>query len=80
VVHYQNGEKVVEYHLWTPEWTAMIEKSKFSSTNPHWPMAFDLLTKQLGRDVDGSLTGGYIGLQDHGNDVWFRNIKVEIMD
>jgi hypothetical protein len=22
---------------------------------------------------------GYIGLQDHGNDVWFRNIRLKIM-
>jgi hypothetical protein len=80
VVHYQNEEAVVEYHLWTPEWTAMIEKSKFSSTNPDWPMSFSLLTAQLGKDEAGNLVGGYIGLQDHGNDVWFRNLKVEILD
>ncbi len=79
VVHYQNEEPVVEYHLWTPEWAALLEKSKFSSTNPHWPMAFDLLNN-LGKDENGELVGGYIGLQDHGNDVWFRNLKVEIMD
>ena len=30
VVHYQNGENVLEYHLWTPEWQAMLDKSKFS--------------------------------------------------
>ncbi len=77
VVHYQNDEAVVEYHLWTPEWTALIEASKFSSNNPHWPMAFTLLTDQLGKDAEGNLVGGYIGLQDHGNDVWFRNLKVE---
>jgi len=22
---------------------------------------------------------GYIGLQDHGNDVWFRNIRLKIL-
>jgi hypothetical protein len=42
-------------------------------------MAFDLLNN-LGKDEAGNLVGGYIGLQDHGNDVWFRNLKVEIMD
>lgn len=80
VVHYQNGEPVVEYHLWTPEWTALIEASKFSSTNPYWPTAFELLTTRLGKDDQGNLVGGYIGLQDHGDDVWFRNLKVKILD
>ncbi|MBO5710292.1 MAG: DUF1080 domain-containing protein, partial [Rikenellaceae bacterium] len=23
---------------------------------------------------------GYIGFQDHGDDVWFRNIKVKVLD
>ena len=31
VVHGQNGQNVVEYHLWTPQWTEMLENSKFSS-------------------------------------------------
>lgn len=79
VVHYQNEQPVVEYHLWTPEWTSLIEKSKFAKGNPYWAQSFDLLNN-LGRDVDGSLQGGYIGFQDHGNDVWFRNIKVEVLD
>ena len=30
VVHYQNDVPVVEYHLWTPQWTEMLQKSKFS--------------------------------------------------
>jgi hypothetical protein len=79
VVHYQNEEAVVEYHLWTPEWTALIENSKFKTGNPYWADSANLLTN-LGKDVDGSLQGGYIGFQDHGNDVWFKNIKVEILD
>ncbi len=80
VFHYQNGETVVEYHLWTPEWTAMIEKSKFASNNPNWPKAFEYLTSKLGLDDAGNVEGGYILLQDHGDDVWFRNLKVEILD
>lgn len=79
VVHYQNGVPVVEYHLWTPEWNAMINKSKFAEGNPHWADSYELLTSKLGRDGE-ELVGGYIGLQDHGDDVWFRNIKVKVLD
>lgn len=61
VWHIQNGEVVVEYHLWTPEWNALVAGSKFPALNPDWA------------DV---ATEGYIGLQDHGDDVWFRNIKI----
>ena len=24
------GENVVEYHLWTPQWTELLQASKFS--------------------------------------------------
>ncbi|MDR1758091.1 MAG: DUF1080 domain-containing protein [Bacteroidales bacterium] len=73
VVHYQNGEKVLEYHLWTPQWTEMLQKSKFSETA--WPLAFELLNNCGGENHEG-----YIGLQDHGNDVWFRDIRVKLLD
>jgi hypothetical protein len=73
VVHGQNGQNVVEYHLWTPEWTEMLQKSKFSREK--WPLAFELLNNCGGPDREG-----YIGLQDHGNDVWFKNIKIKILD
>jgi hypothetical protein len=38
VIHKQNGEKVVEYHLWTPEWNEMIAGSKFPTywTSRSW--------------------------------------------
>ncbi len=73
VVHGQNGENVVEYHLWTPQWTEMLQASKFSEEK--WPLAFELLN-----NLGGSEREGYIGFQDHGDDVWFRNIKVKILD
>ena len=73
VVHGQNGENVVEYHLWTPQWTEMLQASKFSQEK--WPLAFELLNNCGGPEREG-----YIGFQDHGDDVWFRNIKVKILE
>jgi hypothetical protein len=61
VVHKQNGETVLEYHLWTPEWNELVKNSKFPGLNPDWAN----VPKE-----------GVIALQDHGNDVWFRNIKI----
>jgi hypothetical protein len=61
VTHTQNGVKVVEYTLWTPEWDAMVAKSKFKDF-PGW--------------TEGISKEGFIGLQDHGYPVWFRNIKI----
>lgn len=61
VVHTMNGENVVEYHLWTDDWKDMVSKSKFKD----WP------------NFVNTAEEGYIGLQDHGDDVWFRNIKIK---
>ncbi len=41
VVHFQNDVKVLEYHLWTQQWTDMLQASKFSEKD--WPLAFELL-------------------------------------
>ena len=30
--------------------------------------------------IGGEEKAGYIGLQDHGDDVWFRNIQIKILD
>lgn len=62
VWHYMNGEVVLEYHLWTPEWEEMVAGSKFPGLNPDWVNV---------------ASEGYIGLQDHGDDVWYRNIKIK---
>ena len=64
VVHTQNGQNVLEYHLWTDDWKEMIEESKFKN--------WDNFLNAGGEDKKG-----YIGLQDHGDDVWFRNIKIK---
>ena len=73
VVHGQNDANVLEYHLWTPKWTEMLQASKFSEEA--WPLAFELLNSCGGENHEG-----YIGLQDHGDDIWFRNIRVKIME
>lgn len=60
VIHKQNGEVVLEYHLGTPDWEEMVANSKFAK----FP--------EFGKYLEG-----YIGLQDHGNDVWFRNMMIK---
>ena len=61
VTHTQNRVEVVSYTLWTPEWDALVQKSKFKS--------FPGFTEGFSKE-------GFIGLQDHGYPVWFRNIKI----
>lgn len=73
VVHGQNDANVVEYHLWTQQWTDMLQASKFSEEK--WPLAFELLNNCGGENHEG-----YIGFQDHGDDVWFRNVRVKVLD
>ena len=72
VVHGQNDANVVEYHLWTDQWTQMLQASKFSQEK--WPLAFELLNNCGGENHEG-----YFGLQDHGDDVWYRNIRIKVM-
>ncbi|MFT3902836.1 MAG: DUF1080 domain-containing protein [Niabella sp.] len=61
VTHIQNGVEVVHYTLWTPEWDKMVQNSKFKN----FPGFQEGISKE-----------GYIGLQDHGYPIWFRNIKI----
>lgn len=63
VEHWLNGEKVVSYELWSPEWKAKVAASKFKA----WP-------------AYGIATSGLIALQDHGDDVAFKNIKIKVLE
>ena len=59
VEHWLNGIKIVEYHLETPEWEAMVAATKFD-TLPFY----------------GRVPSGHIALQDHGDWVAYRNVKI----
>jgi len=61
VEHWVNGEKVVEYELWTPDWQAKVAASKFRE----WPEY-------------GKAARGHIAIQDHGNLIAFRNLKIRV--
>jgi hypothetical protein len=61
VSHTMNGKEVVNYTLWTPEWDKLVQNSKFKT--------FPGFTEGISKE-------GYIGLQDHGYTVWFKNIKI----
>ncbi len=62
VEHWLNGEKVVEYALWSPAWKALVAASKFKE----WP-------------AYGQARTGHIGLQDHGDEVAYRNIRIKVL-
>ncbi|MEM9391362.1 MAG: DUF1080 domain-containing protein [Bacteroidota bacterium] len=62
IIHIQNGDTVVQYTIGSDEMNALIADSKWPGINENW----------------GSIASqGLIGLQDHGDDVWFRNIKIK---
>ncbi|MDI6401304.1 DUF1080 domain-containing protein [Balneolaceae bacterium ANBcel3] len=63
VIHRQNGEKVLEYHLESSEFKQLVQQSKFEDV-PSF----------------ARYEAGVIGLQDHGDDVWFRNIKIKVLE
>lgn len=70
VTHYQNDVAVVAYTLWTPEWEELLNNSKFSKEK--WPLAYQYLS-----NLGGEKREGYIGFQDHGHEVRYRNIKLK---
>jgi hypothetical protein len=61
--HWLNGRKVLEFVQGSPELQALIANSKFGKLkDPEVPF--------------GSVKEGHICFQAHGQEVWFRNIKI----
>ena len=61
LLEYATEKKVVQFTLWSKEWDDMVANSKF---------------KDFQGFQEGISHEGYIGLQDHGYPIWFRNIKI----
>jgi hypothetical protein len=59
IEHWMNGEKVLEFERFTPEWDDMLFNSKFRN-HPEF----------------GASLQGHIGLQDHGDTIRFKNIRI----
>ncbi len=57
-----NGTKVVEFQIGDQNWKKMCAESKF---------------KDWSDFVNNPAKDGFIGLQDHGNEIWFKNIKLK---
>ena len=58
--HWLNGERILEYDLGTAAFDSAFAKSKYHS----YPSWFAVRRK------------GQIALQDHGDVVWFRDIRI----
>jgi hypothetical protein len=59
VEHWLNGVKVVDYEMWSDDWTARVAAAKFAA----WP-------------TYGLARRGHVGLQDHGDVVSFRRMRI----
>jgi len=60
VEHWLNGQKIVEYELWTPDWERRVSECKWKD-----------------RPDYGRRKSGHIALQDHGDPVAFRNLRIQ---
>jgi len=61
VTHYLNGKEVLTYNRNSPEFERARQQSKFKDVKPTF----------------GSLSTGHILLQDHGDLVFFKNVKIK---
>jgi len=60
VEQWLNGEKVVEYELWSADWEGRVAQCKWKD-----------------RPDYGRRASGRIALQDHGDQVAFRNLRIQ---
>lgn len=65
IEHWLNGEKVVDAEIGSADWNARVAGSKWAKISP---------------DKFAQMPRGHIALQDHGDLVEFRNIKIRVLD
>ena len=70
-----NGEFVYSFPLYGPEWDDMVSRSKFSDDKYYENLVPDHPYFTYA-PFFGKFKTGKIGLQDHGYDVRYRNIKI----
>jgi hypothetical protein len=63
VEHWLNGQKVVEYELWSDDWRSRVSQCK-------WKERPDYGLRKTGR----------IALQDHGDRVAYRSLKIRRLE
>ena len=60
--HIMNGDTVVKYTIGSEKLAALIADSKWPGENPNWA---------------NIPMEGLIALQDHGDNVWYKNVKIK---
>ncbi len=60
IEHWLNGELMLTYVLGSPEFKALVQKSKFKDKKGY-----------------GEVNKGHILIQDHGDKVYYRNLKIK---
>jgi hypothetical protein len=64
VEHWLNGEKLLEYELWSDDWNQRVAASKFIK----------------GMAKFGTFKSGPLCLQEHSGRIEFRSIKIRVLD
>ena len=64
VEHWLNGQKILEFEAWTPDWYERLEKSKWKTANCYGTNKSGAIMLQNYRDCE----------------LWFKNIKVRPLD
>lgn len=64
IEHWLNGAKTAEIDYGSPEWKAAFAASKWAKSNPEF----------------AGEAKGHIVLQDHGDEVWFRDLWIKVLD
>ena len=65
ICHIMNGDTVVKYTIGSDKMAALIADSKWPGINPNWA---------------NIPMEGFIALQDHGDNVWYKNVKIKELE